>query len=315
MNKTRNGKDIAWKVRREPYCDADDRPMVLLFVRMLMSMVAGHCWIQDRDETTKLFQLRIPRVGQLQLYRNCIGQALAGQQIRQHIPKHRRHGISTAIQYFFRFKCMVWRYQEARTVAHTDEATKGIFKLAKTMHREDGGKEDKKADASGKITFSSMHSQYQCRSAMGEFAGSGDTLTDVHVSEAAKFKHTSDQDKRAMYSLMNAVSQTSLLTTIFLESSGQGSHGAWPDRVRAAYRGEGSYGCVFLPWLLDTELSVDEDELSEEWAPPLAGHEITLRDSHGATDGQIAWRRRKLADEFPGVPFRENPPAFACAWG
>jgi hypothetical protein len=311
MSKTRDGKAAIYTPDRDPYRDAGDKPMVLLLVRMLMSIVAGHCWIQDREDVTKLFQLIIPRIGQLRLYRNCVEQALQGKPIRQCIPKYRRHGISTVIQYFFRFKCKVWPHQEARTVAQSDEATKGIFKITKTMHRMDGGREDKKGDASSRISFPEMHSQYQCRSAMGEYAGSGDTLTDVHVSEVAKFKYTSEQDKKAMYSLMNAVSQTSPLTSIFLESSGQGSHGAWPDRARAAYRGEGTYGCVFLPWVLDPELADDENLLPDEFDPPLAGHEITLKESHGATDGQIAWRRNKLADEFPGIPPSENPPAFA----
>jgi hypothetical protein len=310
VNSNLRGHKIPYRIIRDPTELYRGVPqMVIDLCRFLAYVRSGRCIIVDRDNPEEV-PLK-PRTGQLQLIVNMLDQAVARQPLRQVVPKYRRHGMSTIVQALFRFLCKTKRNRNARMIAHTDEAANKIFAIAKLMHERDDGELDNKSVKSSLISFTLNNSTYQCLTGLGNYQSSGDTLHYVHVSEYAKFMNTSKQDQRAMNSILNAVAQTSPETIIVIESSGQGPHGDFPKRCRSAYQGKGSYGCVFLPWVIDKTLSLDEDGLPDEFEPGLSGYELILRDTYGATDGQLAWRRQKLDDDFPGANYNENPPEFA----
>lgn len=289
--------------------DDGTNPMCRTLSRILAWILAGRCKIIDRDDPSTPVPLRL-RTGQLLIFEKAFKQALKHKPIRIIVPKYRRHGISTVCQAIGLGIARLEPYRNCRTVAHEEKSSQKIFSIAHIMWKQDGQKKGERGKQKV-IEPPDMESDYQCMTGAGHFTGSGDTIHFLHVSELAKFPNTSEQDRKALNSMLNAVSQTSPQSVIILESSGQGPDGVFPDRCRAAYEGKSTYECVFLPWLMDTSLQIDVDELPDEFDPPLKGDEITLRDSYKATEGQIAWRRQKMQDDFPGVPYSDTPPAFA----
>ncbi len=298
-----------------PYECNDRYPMVRFLLRFAQWVQSGKCMILDRDDPDRPVPM-VPRVGQWEVLWAMLDQASMGQPIRILVPKYRRHGISTFIQALFYFMVRTIPYRNCRTAAHRDTSATEIFQLAKIMYENDPDfprSAMTMQEARWKIEPPGMHSTYKCESGAGAFAMSGGTIHALHVSELAKFKNTQSQDKQAMESMLNAVSQTSSNTIVVLESSGQGPEGVFPERCLAAVEDpeHSSYRCVFLPWSLDPTLQLDEDGLPDEFKPPLKGDEITLRDAHKLTDGQLAWRRSKLWDEFRSrEAWWETPPSF-----
>lgn len=286
------------------------RPMARLLLRFMQWVLDGHCMILDRDSPRTPVPL-VPRIGQWAVIRSMLDQAVRHRPVRIIVPKYRRHGISTIIQALFYFICRTVPYRNCWTVAHKEEAAVEIFNIAKIIHAGMGGHLSKGNESARRIEIPSMHSVYQCASGTGRFSGTGSTINCLLVSEYAKFENTTEQDKRALESLENAVSQTSPETIIVIESSGQGPVGDFPDRCRAAAERRGSlFNVVFIPWVWDERLRVDEDALPDEFDPPLAGDEIVLREVYKASDSQLAWRRGVMATKYRDVPFSETPPSF-----
>lgn len=301
-------------------------------LRCCVYALQGRAEIEDRDGD-KPIKFCNWRVGQVHLMRQYLSKARAHEPCRVLVPKYRRHGISTAVQFVYWFHGLIWNRRNAVTVAHKDEATIDIFKLAKNLHAQSPlaylkydpenwkygcAVPDKWQQAwrrrTQKLVDQANHdhseSSYTCTSGGGNFAKSGATTHFLHVSEYAKFMSTSAQDATQMQSLVNSMSQTRLDTITTIESSGQGSDGDFPARVRTAISGGGTYALCFIPWSWDPTLCVDEDDIPESIDPPLSGYELTLRDRYECTIGQILWRRGHIADHFPGSDPSNNPPSF-----
>jgi len=289
-----------------------DNEMVMFLLRFLVWVAHGHCKIIDRDNPGMPVPLRL-RIGQRMVVAAMLDQALAGVPVRILVPKHRRHGISTLDNALCVFVVKIRPHTTARFAAHRQADTVEIFKIAKLMHFESGGNRlTKRAEAAHEIKPDGLHSSYKCESGTGAFTASGTTNHFLAVSELAKFQYTSAQDARAMESMLNSVSKTARMSMIVLESSGQGKSGVFPQRCRAAARDPKGSGwrCVFIPWLIDKALTIDEDELPDEFSPPLGGDELKLR-AMGATDGQLAWRRRQLWSTYGDFQaFFDTPPPF-----
>lgn len=293
-----------------------ERMMQVNLLRFLAWVDAGKCKIIDRNNPGDPAPMKM-RVGQLEVIKAMLRQAARRKPIRVLVPKYRRHGISTIVQALFQFLVRVLRYRNARMVAHESEAAEGIFQIANLIYEESGGKDKSGKNKSLKrIEPKGMNSLYQCSTGLGRFTGSGSTTHFLHISEVAKFPNTSEQDKRAMESMINSVAQTSPETIIVQESSGQGKDGIFPETcletrdILLEGKEEPMWEIVFLPWVLDTENVVDEDELPDEFDPPLVGEELLLQKSHKATDGQLAWRRKTLRNLYKHRDYAVTPVNF-----
>lgn len=288
----------------------------------------GQCIIQDRDTPDNNLSLNFnhvqkqivkamlrqaatcPRCNRLILSRRdpvcwkCTqkyGQTIyRGIPIRLIIPKARKMGVSTLIQAWFVFNTHDDQYPgyRAMTLAHNDEDTAKIFRIAKRIANR--GKLNER-DKSREI-FGPEGSLYDCRTAGGQHVASGDTLHGLHISELAKLNRgtQSDQplDKLAMSSLVNTVPMKPH-TAIFLESTGMGPKGEFHRLCSEARRGANNYALCFFPWWKDTNYKEfwPEDtplELTEEERQVRTN--ILSEFGVKLTDDQLYWRRKKKGE-------------------
>lgn len=285
--------------------------------RLLMHLVwvsAGMCVIQDRDDIDRVGPLT-PRRAQLKMAESMLGKAAAGRKIRENVPKSRRHGASTWTQSVFCFMCKICISRNALTVAHSEKQTLEIFAISHRMMK------DEKADApknkaEKNIKFEATGSKYSCISGLANYAASGSTTHFLHISEYAKFPNKSGQDKVALRSMINSMSQVSRDTIVVIESSGEGPEGDWVDRVNAAEEGTDAneFTNVFLPWTDDPANSADPDEVPEWFPDRLGKYEQRLIDEFGLTLEQVYWRHAKIKSEYPGEDPADNVIAFGYDW-
>lgn len=299
----------------------EENRMLKLLLRCAAWIHMGQVKIIDRDDLGAPRPL-VPRAEQTKMLQIAIKQAIQRKPIRVLAVKLRRYGLSTISEVIIYFAARTNPYRGAMTVAHADDAALEIFKITKIIHGHAHGiastsspdrkRHEKRAKASWKISFDDIHSEYQCATAMGRFTASGSTLMYVHMSELAKYPHSTEQDSAAIDSILNSISQTSPETIVIIESSGFGPDGEFPKMARAAEEGNSEYELMFVKWLDDKALAVKDEDVPATWNPPLGGQEIILKEKYGATDNQVAWRRRKIGTRaFGGNNYHETPTRFA----
>lgn len=209
------------------------------------------------------------------------------------VPKPRQFGATTYCLSRLLFRAKIRPYTDARVFGHTDKDVKIIFEKAQLMHEKSSGKKLAKDDlASWKIEPPGSNSILQCGTAGGRGTGRGGTPDAALLTEVAHYQATSGQDEEFVESTENAIGDGAD-TIIFIESTGNGDFGVYPDRAIGAYEGTNDYVCVFIRWTDDPNNSEDPDDVPDEWDPPLLGDELTLQEA-GVAPEQLAWRRKKL---------------------
>lgn len=228
-------------------------------------------------------------------------------------PKSRKRGISTLWQLIgLHFVKRVPNYN-ALTAAHRAEDTREIFSIAKRAHRLMEGNKAVKGGSRFEIPYPEHDSKYRCMTAMGTHVASGSDTHFLHVSEAAKMESKSEQDAEAMISMINSVPFGNPMTVKVIEATGQGPFGRFARMCEVAERGESTYELVFTNWTEDPDLCDPDDS---PLSPPANSYEQGLITNLGATNGQIRWRRKKIANDHPewmgsgGVIKDGNPPSF-----
>ena len=131
-------------------------------------------------------------------------------------------------------------------------------------------------------------------------AGRGTTPTIAHLSEVAFWQH----DEKILAGLFQGISQAAG-TEVILESTANGAQGEFYRLWKGAVAGENEYVPIFLPWFWTKEytreppgpldLTIEEEELMEKY---------------DLTEGQLYWRRLKVA-EGGELKFKQEYPASA----
>lgn len=229
------------------------------------------------------------------------------------VPKSRKRGISTIVQALNRFASKQIANSNALTVAHRAEDTQEIFSIAQRIHLNDVDQTQPKKPSRRQITFDNG-SKYRCMTAMGNYVSSGSDTHWLHVSEAALLESKSGQDSENMQAIINAMPQGegAEMTITVLESTGNGPKGHFPAMCNQAEAGKGDYKLVFISWLEDPDLTDPTFTGNmQSFEPPLTQYEMALVDEFNATPQQMAWRRKKIANDNPEWKLSDgNPPLF-----
>lgn len=284
-------------------------PLALNILRFMAWVREGNCWIPDKHKSGKMSPMVFNR-GQLMILDAMLEQAFAGKPVRLIIPKSRRQGVSTLVTLLFRFLCHHLSDRNAKLVAHSDSSAKEIFDIVRRCHARVLWQTKKKnvsySDINAKgIKFDDTDSEFVCMTAQGRHTGSGTKTDYLEVSELAKLDKTSNQDTKALDSLLPTVTDGDPNTIIVIESTGQGSAGEFYRRTMAALGREGEedetkspYKVVFLSWLIDPmcEAKSGFPATFDGFRKKLSGYELLLKNEHGATPAQIQWRREKLRE-------------------
>lgn len=295
---------------------------VRCYLRLIVYLLQGRIKIEDRDSEREI-PFCNPRPAQRRMIQKCLKQALKRKPQKVIGAKYRRAGISTISEFIMWFRGMIWRRRGATTIAHTADAADEIFTLARYIHQQHPilmGSTLQEQEAwvrycqrmsAQRVYHEHSQSNYSCASGIANFVKTGSTLHDTHITEYSKYMNTSGQDKKAIRSVLNAMSQTREDTLVILEASGQGSDGDFPQRCKSAEKGEGNFELVFVPWHEDETLLEDEDEIPDGGLDPAPdGYELLLMKRYNITEAQLLWRRKKLADDFAGQSYFDNPPEF-----
>lgn len=262
---------------------------------------AGQCII--RDIHAEQVAMKLNRA-QLMLFARILEQAMAGMPIRGVVLKARKEGISTLIQSLLFFMSATYENQVASMLAHQADSTDEIFQIAKLIAKEYPlGKGRVIARA---IHFDAMNSRYSCHTAGGEGIGAGGTPSMLHFSEVALWKLNKEETEYAAIDAVPYVPES----IIVYESTARGRELFW-NRYERAARGESEYFGLFVPWFVNPDCRVDIGESLDRESEEVALHDLANRE-YGIElgDGQLAWRRFKLAELGPAI-FRQEFPATA----
>lgn len=212
--------------------------------------------------------------------------------VRVLVLKGRQQGISTYVQGRFMHKQSFRKGRTAYVLTHLADSTDTLFNMTKLMHESlppfvqpsVGRSNDKE------LVFDLLKSRYSVATAGSKQVGRGKAIQLFHGSEVGFWPNPDT----IWPGLGQAISKMND-TEIILESTANGVGGDFHTRWRMAERGESEYEAIFVPWFW-------QDEYTE--TPPrdfmATDEEEELRHLFGLNDGQLYFRRRKIADDFKG---------------
>ena len=228
--------------------------------------------------------------------------------VRAIILKARQQGISTYCAGRVFWKSYFSPYSRSVVMAHDSATSDALFNMSKNLIKNMGKElrpKEQKSNAKEIIISSPAMAKdesasYRLYTAGSPEAGRGTTPTIAHLSEVAFWQ----ADDKILAGLFQGISQAAG-TEVILESTANGAQGEFYRLWKGAVAGTNEYIPIFLPWFWTKEYTREppgEMELSLE--------EEKLKEKHDLTDGQLYWRRLKIA-EGGELKFKQEYPATA----
>ena len=229
--------------------------------------------------------------------------------VRAIILKARQQGISTYCAGRVFWKSYYTPYARSVVMAHDSATSDALFSMSKNLIRNmegDLAPSELRSNAKEIIINSpamadkDATASYRLYTAGSPEAGRGTTPTIAHCSEVAFWQH----DEKILAGLFQGISQADG-TEVILESTANGAQGEFYRLWKGAENGENEYIPIFLPWYITTEYTRDPPDNME-----LTIDEEKLQDKYSLTEGQLYWRRLKIAEggelkfkqEYPSSP-------------
>ena len=265
--------------------------------------------LKIRTKDAKIVPFRLNRA-QRRFLEQILEQWQRTGKVRVIVLKARQLGLSTLWGGF----CYWWVSQHKATkgiiVTHKGDATTALFDMTRRYHREmEPSMRPSTARSSSKeLYFDKLDSGIIVATAGADTVGRGETLQVAHLSEAGLWPKSKAAE--IGNGLLQAVPNEDN-TFVCIESTARGKTGWFFQQYAAAIAQDGfgsGYELVFLPWFFADEYSVpvpdgfsrsiDEDELC-----------IQVLEEYGETltDGQLIWRRQKIAQDGLDLFKQEYP--------
>jgi len=231
--------------------------------------------------------------------------------VRAIILKARQQGISTYCAGRVFWKTYFTPHARSVVMAHDSATSDALFNMSRNIIKNMNPKfrpNEVKSNAK-EIVISAPHfkrdtsnekpvSSYRLYTAGSPEAGRGTTPTIAHLSEVAFWTH----DEKILAGLFQGISEAPG-TEVILESTANGAMGEFYRLWKGALEGENEYLPLFLPWFSTPEYYRDPPKSFER-----SSEEELLVENHGLTNGQLYWRRLKIA-EGGELKFRQEYPA------
>ena len=231
--------------------------------------------------------------------------------VRAIILKARQQGISTYCAGRVFWKTYFTPHARSVVMAHDSATSDALFNMSRNLIRnmEKIYKPKELKSNAKEIVISSPHfkkdeigekpvASYRLYTAGSPEAGRGTTPTIAHLSEVAFWQH----DEKILAGLFQGISEAEG-TEVILESTANGATGEFYRLWRGALEGENEYTPIFLPWFVTHEYYRDPPETFER-----SSEEELLVEQYDLNDGQLYWRRLKIA-EGGELKFRQEYPA------
>lgn len=256
-----------------------------------------------RDINGHIIPLR-PNEAQSRLFVLMLDQAAMGKPIRIAILKSRKTGISTFVQLLAVFLCAYEKNQKAVTLAHSEVSTREIFDIARLA----AGAHSvaRSCVVTSELRWPCTNSHYMPLTAGGVAVGAGGTPSFVHCSEIAKWGTNKEE---TFVNIVNSVPSVPS-TIIFHESTAKGRDLFFQLFDDARHDPNHQYVSIFIAWYLDSTLTapVPDGFVADEEEGYLRSR--ALADGCELSDGQLQWRRNKIA-EIGADLFRQEYPSTA----
>lgn len=253
-----------------------------------LPILAGLIHIKTKD--LRLIPLKPNRV-QRRLMNRIWQIQQEGRPVRMVIPKARQHGISTFLEAVCYSICSFRHNTNAIIIADEVPKARGIFQMAKLMHRKMDTlvrAEIAKSNAT-ELVFSENESQI----IVSTDARSG-TFHFFHSSETAYYKNADEIMLGALQTVPDLPG-----TMVFMESTGNGVENYFHRACKKAKAGEGQYELFFIPWFENPDYAMPA---SQGFTPSDGefGNEIELKEKFHLSNDQLAWRRYIITDKCDG---------------
>lgn len=261
--------------------------------------------IRTKDGQLIPFKLNAP---QLRMYEAIKTQAEKHKPIRLIVLKARQMGFSTLTESIVFKHCATKKNIVAGIVAHELSATNNLFEMFKRFYNNlpDVLKPEMLKSNAKELVFnnkdsSGLDSRIQLFTAESrEGLGRSGTFNILHLSEYAFWK----EQKTTLTALLQAVPDEEG-SIVIIESTANGFD-EFKERWDKAVAGESEYIPIFCAW----------HELAEYTKEPpidfvLTPEEASIKSLYNLTDGQLYWRRTKIATTFNGdvEQFKQEYPA------
>lgn len=243
-----------------------------------------------------LGRLRL-NAAQMQLHRACEAQAAATGMVRQVVLKGRQQGMSTYIEARGWHRITHKRGMRGVIISHSDDSAREIFDMVLRFadHSLPMFLPVISERSQTKLSFGSLDGRYQCLTAGSPDVGRSKTIHFLHGSEVAFWESASDILAGALQAVPDQAG-----SEVFLESTANGVEGEFHHLVMQAAKGVGPFRLTFIPWWLSPEYRARVPEgfrLSDSRDDVLEGDltETAYAATYGLDDGQMLWRRNKIA--------------------
>jgi len=223
--------------------------------------------------------------------------------VRALILKGRQQGCSTYVGARFFHRAMHVKGLRVFILTHEDAATQNLFEIVQRFQANCANRHKTPTAVSNAhgLTFVDLDSGYMLGTAGTKAVGRSSTVQLFHGSEVAFWPHAETHAAGVLQAVPDADG-----TEIILESTANGPGNFFHRTWRDAEAGRNDYIPIFVPWYWQDEYrkTVDGFEPTEE--------ERAYGDLYGLDDGQLAWRRAKIADLNDAALFRQEYPATAA---
>jgi hypothetical protein len=206
--------------------------------------------------------------------------------VRAIVLKGRQAGISTYTAARFYHRTIHYPGTKTFILTHEDAATTNLFDMVKRFHARisEFCRPVTNADNRTELSFDEMASGYQIATARTAGAGRSATVQLFHASEVSRWPNAAEHVAGVMQAVPIRNSE------IILESTANGMGNLFHEYWKEAEAGRSDFMPVFIPWTMQTEYTAPSAHLA------LTSEEKDLKKLFGLTDGQVAWRRRKISE-------------------
>jgi hypothetical protein len=221
--------------------------------------------------------------------------------VRVVVLKGRQQGLSTIIEGILYWWTSQHKAVKTIVMTHLGESTKALFDMSKRYHENcpEILRPHTKYSSRKELSFDILDSSYMVATAGGDGVGRGETIQLAHLSEAAFYPPATAKEN--INGLMQAI-PNSKGTFVFVESTANGIGNPFHNIWTAAVEGKSDYEAIFIPWFVQEEYRAPVPEGFER-----TPEEQKLVNAYGLDDGQLMFRRHKIAVNGPEMFMQEYP--------
>jgi hypothetical protein len=241
--------------------------------------------IRTKDKGRQLLTLNS---AQEYIHQQIEGQLSETGKVRAIILKGRQQGASTYVEGRFTWKTTHTKGVRAFILTHDGESTNALFEMSERYYNNlpKHIKPSLGASNAKELYFDVLDSGYKIGTAGNKAVGRGQTLQFFHGSEVAFWMNAGDHTKGVMQAVPDGDG-----TEVILESTANGVGNYFHEQWKLAEKGLSEFIAIFVPWYWQAEYTKN---IPDGFC--LTDDETKLKEHYSLADGQLYWRRMKIAE-------------------